>query len=599
MEGHTACVFGSSLVIFGGKHNIYSNQQPRYSNKVRLVNDVSLLINRDYNLHQLQLMPATPLPFGRAYHTACIYRERYMVVIGGMIEEPNEQMNCMRSVNVLDLELGRWSHVIAKGDQPISRIHHASVVLNKDLYIHGGYPILLDNDGSSKEFSAHQLLSMDNVLFDTFVLSLESMIWRRVTSTASVRPLLWGHSGIFFRDNILLFGGLDVSKGKEVGELALWDIYTRSWQWANCNSPVASAMHKAVVVGMHSKKNQEPTHMLVFGGVQFSTQESVLELREFDLEKGQWKILPGKGEIPAGRIGHALVSYMSDWLILVGGVIRSSNGPVQDNGLYIYHLRTQKWKRVSLNEGERPFTKGEKRIHRKPFIGGDYKNINWNPEELQVGRSNQTEGLHPTIEKSNTQWLEKKTANRKSEKKVMHHSIHDEQNKVFYQENLGIGDSQSDSYDLPPPLPSAVYTLSRMYKQGPDNGLVFEGKNDKKTKKNMSNKEKTPRGLNPVEFVSNLSDEQIFDSLGRLMNVSFFGGEKNESLENPKTSSEINSSLCVSPPLLRKLINSALPREVSDKLPDHIKDSQLSEDPFTYLRPTKTVLRWRQGSSGP
>ncbi|RNF05506.1 putative Kelch repeat protein [Trypanosoma conorhini] len=599
MEGHTACVFGSSLVIFGGKNDIYSNHEAHYCNKVRLVNDVSLLFNRHYNLHQLQLMPATPSPRGRAYHTASIYREKHMVVVGGMMEKPDEQLNCMRSVDILDLELQRWFHAIAKGDQPISRIHHASAVVKGDLFIHGGYPLCVDTNGVSKEFPSHQLLSMGNLLFDTFALSLETMVWRRVKSTAIARPLLWGHSGVEFRDTILLFGGLDASKGQEVGDLVLWDMRKQAWHWAKCISPVASAMHKAVVVGMHGSNHGEPTHMLVFGGIQFSTQESISELREFDFQNAQWKILHDTGDVPAGRIGHVLLSYMSDKVLLLGGVVRSPNGPVQDLSLYIYHVPTREWKRILLSDGEKPPIKAETHMYPEPFIAYSPIDHEEKRNEPQFDRTQENKGLESVTEGTNTQLLGKQLAMFQKPKEMLYQSFAGEKAQGFNKGNLGGGGLESDSYDAPPPLPSAAYTPSRNHIQGPVDAVANQQKTDEKANKNIRKLQKNAGGSNFVGSVSNLSNEQIFDDLVHLMNVSLFEGEKNAPLEETENASVANTLSYVSPRVIKKLVDSALRREASGELPDHINNGPSLKDPFTYLRPTEAVLRWRQGSSAP
>ncbi|KEG05447.1 hypothetical protein DQ04_21911000 [Trypanosoma grayi] len=97
--------------------------------------------------------------------------------------------------------------------------------------------------------------------------------------------------------------------------------------------------------------------MLVFGGIQFSTLEPISELRGFDLQKGKWYIVHAKGDVPGGRIGHVLLSCSSGATIMVGGVISTLDGSVQDNSLCIYHVRTQHWKRIALKQRSEPFSK--------------------------------------------------------------------------------------------------------------------------------------------------------------------------------------------------------------------------------------------------
>ncbi|KAH9600711.1 hypothetical protein LSM04_002252 [Trypanosoma melophagium] len=195
MEGHTSCIIGLSLVLF-----------------VRP--DISQVASNDKNFCHIQEMISKPSPQGRAYHMAYAYRKKYMVVVGRILENIEEQNNCMRCMDILDTVERRWYHVNAQGDAPTSRIHHASSIYEDNLFIHGGYPLILDDKGISREFTSAHILDMGTLLFDTFILNLETMIWRRVTSRGSCKPLLWGHSAVTFSEIILVFGGVDVYKKK-------------------------------------------------------------------------------------------------------------------------------------------------------------------------------------------------------------------------------------------------------------------------------------------------------------------------------------------------------------------------------------------------
>ncbi|KAH9600767.1 hypothetical protein LSM04_004826 [Trypanosoma melophagium] len=81
--------------------------------------------------------------------------------------------------------------------------------------------------------------------------------------------------------------------------------------------------------------------MFVIGGVQFSSENSVPKLREFDLEKGIWKFISAKGDIPLGRVGHTLLTYDINTILMFGGVITLQENLVQDNNLYIFQLGTR------------------------------------------------------------------------------------------------------------------------------------------------------------------------------------------------------------------------------------------------------------------
>ncbi|KAH6926485.1 hypothetical protein HPB50_018826 [Hyalomma asiaticum] len=131
-EGHSACVVGSRMYVFGGIEDEAD----------RLSQDVHVL---DLNtMHWRLLATMGNVPEWRSLHSAVAIGRR-MYVWGGRrssADTQEEAAYCDR-LAYLDTTNGAWVHPLTKGTMPLGRCNHAAFVHNGEMYVFGGYNGLL------------------------------------------------------------------------------------------------------------------------------------------------------------------------------------------------------------------------------------------------------------------------------------------------------------------------------------------------------------------------------------------------------------------------------------------------------------------------
>lgn len=130
-DGHSACVIGHSMYIFGG----YEEDEDRFSNDIH-----------QYNFHTktwtLLVVTGTPASW-RDFHSATPFADRFMIVFGGRSDygapfHTNHEFYCQK-VHVFDTCSKRWTQPRILGDGPFGRRSHSAFVHNNLMYIFGGY----------------------------------------------------------------------------------------------------------------------------------------------------------------------------------------------------------------------------------------------------------------------------------------------------------------------------------------------------------------------------------------------------------------------------------------------------------------------------
>ncbi|CUG03912.1 Hypothetical protein, putative [Bodo saltans] len=283
------------------------------------------------------------VPCARCHHVSVVYELMDEASAQGQGQQNETNNNVV--MPVFDLEARSWAFRSTFGDVPCARCHHVSVVYGDTLMVHGGYPIL---SGQQKELTAEEMSSMQHTMFDVHELSITTLRWRRISTAQS--PSLWGHSAVAFNKNVIVFGGVDVVENTETGAVAVWHQEKKLWRWADFqNLDLKCAMHTAALDG---------SRMLIFGGVSFKTQKKLRSLYEFNLEFGTWRELNPRGQMPEGRIGHAVVTFQQN-MIVIGGSIEgdSSNGDGSltsssarfDRKIYVFNSQTSDWRSMQIS----------------------------------------------------------------------------------------------------------------------------------------------------------------------------------------------------------------------------------------------------------
>lgn len=361
LDGHSAVLWQGSIFVWGGKDESPATPnraaQSYYSSTMYMINAIEAVQPNTFSvaMHRVSTTSSegslgSSHPRGRAYHTSSLYG-KHMFVVGGLMDEASapqgggqqNETNNNVVMPVFDLESRSWSFRSTFGDVPCARCHHVAVVYGDTLMVHGGYPIL---SGQQKELTAEEMSSMQHTMFDVHELNITTLRWRRINTAQS--PSLWGHTAVAFNKNVIVFGGVDVVENAETGAVAVWHQEKKLWRWADFqNLDLKCAMHTAAIDG---------SRMLIFGGVSFKSQKKLRSLYEFNLEFGTWRELSPRGQLPEGRIGHAVITFQQN-MIVIGGSIEGDGGDGNglasatarfDRKIYVFNTQSNDWRSMQV-----------------------------------------------------------------------------------------------------------------------------------------------------------------------------------------------------------------------------------------------------------
>ncbi|KAM3138304.1 hypothetical protein pb186bvf_009580 [Paramecium bursaria] len=178
-SGHTS-IFTNQLYIFGGWDGD------------KTLNDLWVYDKQKFKILETQNPPA-----GRYRHTAVEYNQN-MIVFGG-IDQNQERFNDLHYLSLIKLV---WHRVVLP-NSPTPRSFHKCVVINKYMYLLGGF------DGQRRN--------------DTYRIKLEKQIEVQSQEEKSEKPhLKWmlmdvrekfsprtGHAACIYQNRIYIFGGID------------------------------------------------------------------------------------------------------------------------------------------------------------------------------------------------------------------------------------------------------------------------------------------------------------------------------------------------------------------------------------------------------
>ena len=322
VEGHSVVVHQNVAYVFGGK-----NKRDAY------VDDLWAVTVGPQGAVWAKVQTTGDPPAPRAYHGAALWRERYMMVVGGV----GSGGVTAGAVHVLDLEERVWRTREATGDVPAVRCHHTlNVSANHDkLYMYGGYPVGPEADSM---FSSGRLDSRHRAFYEFYELQLSGadLTWNRLPCVEEFPPTLWGHTASLYFNNLIVFGGVDVVDNKESCLACVWHCDKGQWRWVEFNVvPQARALHTATV---HNGC------VLVFGGFGLTNTCKYNDTWSFSMETGQWVEVAAGGELPSPRSGHATF-MLGDQLVVVGGVDAEHR---RLNDVHVLHMPTAQWRRLPI-----------------------------------------------------------------------------------------------------------------------------------------------------------------------------------------------------------------------------------------------------------
>eukprot|EP01087_Luapelamoeba_hula_P022259 TRINITY_DN7935_c0_g2_i1.p1 TRINITY_DN7935_c0_g2~~TRINITY_DN7935_c0_g2_i1.p1 ORF type:complete len:906 (-),score=187.75 TRINITY_DN7935_c0_g2_i1:160-2877(-) len=292
--GHTTCVLGNRLYLFGGTGNrvygecfIYdlssnswhmlnvpkgSPPNPRFGHScVRLSASSKKLMlfggrgagNKHYNdmyilntekLTWKRYSPTKSTPDSRAGHTVTPFVDGSLVLFGGQ----TKGQRYLNTIHTFQPETKTWLKGKELGDAPPPRGGHSAVAYNRSLLVFGGF-------NGRKYFN------------DLFCYDTETSTWRELPTTGRAPAPRSGHSCTVIRDFMIVFGGC-ASNSNFLNDVSVLDLETLEWQQASVKGPslLARFRHTATLVGQ--------SEVYIFGGSGSGVLFSDMAIMHFDVK---------------------------------------------------------------------------------------------------------------------------------------------------------------------------------------------------------------------------------------------------------------------------------------------------------------------------
>jgi len=187
------------------------------------------------------------------------------------------------SIQMFDVESGRWSTPSVSGSPPSPRTYRVShsACRGDRFYVFSG------GDTGSQPVGDRQLHCFD----------ASTMSWQTLCARGTSPKPRHGHSLIVLGGKVVIFGGM--SGHTFYNDLAFYDLDTHEWTAQKSTKsgwPSSRAGHGAVVI--------DDQKMVVFGGM--SGQGALDDLWVLDSRDWKWRELKSEGPPPASRLDFAM-----------------------------------------------------------------------------------------------------------------------------------------------------------------------------------------------------------------------------------------------------------------------------------------------------
>ena len=124
--GHTGIVYKQYMFLFGGQYDDDAITKDDY------------LWCYDFEEKKWECLDSKgDLPTPRWDHTCCLYKNK-LILFGGINRGGNKIKFSHDMFYELDLDLLIWKEIKLKGDYPLKRMGHISIIYKNFMYIHGG-----------------------------------------------------------------------------------------------------------------------------------------------------------------------------------------------------------------------------------------------------------------------------------------------------------------------------------------------------------------------------------------------------------------------------------------------------------------------------
>ena len=223
-SGHSMCIVGDALYIFGGN----DFRRPAGPNNELYKLDMS---SSDYYWMKIEMKESLRYPEPRSHHTALVYQNNKILLFGGFRSSSIRYNDLW----ILDTTSDEWSqpHVGLTETKPDGEVvykrtwqdvpaprggHSATIVGANQMYIFGGYG---GSGFARRDFN------------DVCVLDLEIWEWRQVECNGEAPAPRSGHQCVAALENIYVIGGWNSLE--QFDDLHILDTVNNAWTKPECS----------------------------------------------------------------------------------------------------------------------------------------------------------------------------------------------------------------------------------------------------------------------------------------------------------------------------------------------------------------------------
>ncbi|XP_026193283.1 tip elongation aberrant protein 1 [Cyclospora cayetanensis] len=277
--GHTASLFRSRIIIFGGKGgpNLYFQ-------------DLNAL-DVD-NATWYKGLSRRGDPGARFWHSSNISGD-HMYVFGGACGS-----TLLGDLHALNLTTMEWQELKPRGRAPRPRVAHASALANGYLLIHGGMArtVLEDTQAEASALNAADLATW--YLGDLHALSLSALTWHRLRVQGDLPTPRMGHTLAPLGNSLLLWGGWPHRNSTRA---SMYNPDSKQQELMMASAPTDSDPTAALLL-----QSEEPQEIPL---------QDAAALCSYT---GEWSPIFVRGKTPACRYGHSQSETPSGVVVLGG-----------------------------------------------------------------------------------------------------------------------------------------------------------------------------------------------------------------------------------------------------------------------------------------
>lgn len=283
--GHSACVFRSSIFVFGGFHS------PHTVGDLWEFNTIS---------SEWVEISAPGGPSDRYRHSGVVIGDT-MIIFGG-ISSKKQRFN---DIHLFDLVRKTWTRLSDLPFSPCPRSFHQAVLIEGAMYVFGG------SGDSGKLTDTYRLITPE---FKPLLIELppDSGTWNEIRSSGAGVSSRTGHICFVYREELFVFGGTD-KEGETIREMAALDLRAATWRtvpiagdipFGVCGAKIACMSESVLLCGGYFAANGAKTF--------------ISDLFHYSILESRWTRIECEN-IFHPRADHSVV-IMKNELYVIGGV---------------------------------------------------------------------------------------------------------------------------------------------------------------------------------------------------------------------------------------------------------------------------------------